>query len=350
MDFRTYQLRAWEYDQHHDQPNRGVTIALLGLGGEVGTLQTTQKKIVRDGDGHIDSHQAALEDLGDILWYVADAATWLGEDLDTVAEANLRKVSERWPRHTAPLPSQVPIPELGSNAPRTPAELGPAHVFDGAFPDHERLPRRFEVHFAEIPGTDHRVLPLLDGGPCGNRLGDNSYDPDGYRWHDCFHLGYLSVLGWSPVQRALLKRKRKSKPQVDDVEDGGRAVAIEEGISALVFQAAQRTGFYETVRTVDGELLRTVRRLVDGMESRVCTTMEWERAILDGYDAWRTVRDAGHGAVTCNLDARTIAARPLTPEELERHHQTSLQLLAGEEEERQIEAEIRAARAARSQR
>ena len=347
MDFRTYQTRAWEYDQHHDEPNRGLTIALLGLGGEVGTLQTTQKKIVRDGDGHSDSHQAALEDLGDILWYVADAATWLGEDLDAVAEANLRKIGERWPRHGAPLPSQVPVPDLAGHRVRTPVELGPAHLFDGTFPDHERLPRRFDVHFAEIPGTDRRVLPLLDGRPCGNRLGDNSYDPDGYRWHDCFHLGYLAVLGWSPVQRSLLKRKRKSNPQIDDVEDGGRAVAIEEGISALVFQAAQRTGFYEAVRTVDGELLRTVRRLVEGLETRICTTMEWERAILDGYDAWRSVRDAGHGAVACDLEARRITARPLSAEELEHHHELSVQVLADEEEERRIEAEIRAARAAR---
>ncbi|MFE9952953.1 hypothetical protein ACFYRJ_36575 [Streptomyces sp. NPDC005531] len=33
----------------------------------------------------------------------------------------------------------------------------------------------------------------------------------------------------------LLGRKRRSRPGIDETEDGGRAIAIEEGISALVF-------------------------------------------------------------------------------------------------------------------
>jgi hypothetical protein len=37
----------------------------------------------------------------------------------------------------------------------------------------------------------------------------------------------------------MLGCKRKSNPRIDEVEDGGRAKAIEEGVAALVFQYAE---------------------------------------------------------------------------------------------------------------
>jgi len=36
------------------------------------------------------------------------------------------------------------------------------------------------------------------------------------------------VLGWSPITRWFLNRKRKSRPDVDMIEDGARAKAAEE--------------------------------------------------------------------------------------------------------------------------
>jgi NTP pyrophosphatase (non-canonical NTP hydrolase) len=330
VDLARYQREAWRYDQHPTSPEKGLVIALLGLGGEVGTLQTTQKKVVRDNDGHLDSRTSAVEDLGDILWYVADAATWLGVDLVEVAAGNLTKIARRWEAHDLPFPDLSSSPPLGSlpaPAPSSTAPLGPAHLFDGAYGPTERLPRRLTIHLAEIAGADRRVLPVWDGVACGNELGDNAYDEDGYRWHDCFHLAHLAILGWSPVFRALLKRKRKSTPRIDDVEDGGRAVAKEEGITAMVFEAATRAGHYERVRVVDSDVLRTCARMATGQEVDVCSPLEWERAILRGYDTWRVVREAGHGAVTCDLDARTIDSRPLTGPELDAHAAVAADLL-----------------------
>jgi hypothetical protein len=54
-------------------------------------------------------------------------------------------------------------------------------------------------------------------------MADNAYERAGYRFHDVFHLAFAAVLGWSPITRALLKRKRKSSPEVDEVEDRGRS-------------------------------------------------------------------------------------------------------------------------------
>ncbi|MGW4368129.1 nucleoside triphosphate pyrophosphohydrolase family protein [Nocardia takedensis] len=323
VDLAGYQAEAWRYDQQYDSPERALTIALLGLAGEVGTLQTSQKKIIRDGPVHLDHNQVAMEDLGDILWYVADVATWLGADLNDVAEANLRKIAGRWSPHEVPMPnSSIPVPGGVLRAPKS--GIGPARVFDGNAPDGQRLPRQLEVHVAAFPctdGSDHssRVVPVHEGQLCGDPLGDNAYDEDGYRYHDIFHLAYLTILGWSPVVRALLKRKRKSDPIVDDVEDGGRAIAIEEGLSAFVFEAGGRANYFDGAPFVDSEILRLCRRMTANLEVSECTELEWEHAILEGFQAWRTIKDAGHAAVTCDLDARSLSIRPLTTAELDSH-------------------------------
>jgi hypothetical protein len=55
------------------------------------------------------------------------------------------------------------------------------------------------------------------------------------------------------------------------------------------------------------------------LEVGVCSTLEWERAILDGYSTWRQLRKYRHGEVLCNLDTRTISVRPLTPLQLVEH-------------------------------
>ncbi|HKS48838.1 MAG TPA: hypothetical protein VJT49_27765 [Amycolatopsis sp.] len=333
MDFDEYQDEAWAYDQHQAEPERALTIALLGLGGEVGTLQTNHKKVVRDGPVHHDHRAVAVEDLGDIMWYVADTATWLGIDLEEIAQANLTKIAARWQRQERGRPRGAPgspigVPQLRDRG------IGPARLFDGGHqPATERLPRSMTVQIAPSPlhtepSAPPRVLPVCDGVPCGNVLGDNAYEDDGYRYHDAFHLAYLAVLGWSPVQRALLRRKRKAAPQLDDVEDGGRAVAIEEGIAAFVFEAASRANFFDMVRHVDSEILRLCRRMTVNLEVGVCTDLEWERAILDGFTVWRLLRQHGHGNIHCDLDTRTIEARPLTTSELAYHAEVCARAIA----------------------
>ena len=60
----------------------------------------------------------------------------------------------------------------------------------------------------------------VDGMQIGDGLTDNRYEADGYRYHDIFHLTYMALLGSSPISRRLLGRKRRSRPEVDEVEDG----------------------------------------------------------------------------------------------------------------------------------
>ncbi|MDR2976090.1 MAG: nucleoside triphosphate pyrophosphohydrolase family protein [Streptococcaceae bacterium] len=73
---------------------------VLGLTGEAGEVADKVKKLIRDKDGKIseaDRKFLSLE-LGDLLWYLATCARYLGLSLEDVANANLGKLSSRLER------------------------------------------------------------------------------------------------------------------------------------------------------------------------------------------------------------------------------------------------------------
>ena len=157
----------------------------------------------------------------------------------------------------------------------------------------------------EVKGRK-KIRPYMDGQQVGDDLTDNADDPDGYRFHDVFHLGYIAVLGWSPVVRKLLKRKRKSDPRVDEVQDGGRAQVIDEGVAALVFEYAKRHNWLAGVTDLDYQLLKTIKGITDLLEVRVRSAGEWQNAILQGFEVWRQVREAGGGRILVDQDNKRL--------------------------------------------
>jgi hypothetical protein len=150
---------------------------------------------------------------------------------------------------------------------------------------------------------------FVNGRQVGDDLTDNSYSSDGYRFHDVFHFGYAAALGWSPVTRRNLRCKRKSNARVDEVEDGGRARAIEEGVAALVFDYAKKHNFLEGIPALDYDLLRTIKSVTSHLEVAKCTLADWEKAILMSYEVWRQVVGNRGGKVVIDLDARSISYR-----------------------------------------
>ena len=70
---------------------------VLGLGGEAGEVSDKFKKVIRDHDGVLDESVAndIVKELGDVLWYVAAIARYMGVDLDEVARQNIEKLTDR---------------------------------------------------------------------------------------------------------------------------------------------------------------------------------------------------------------------------------------------------------------
>lgn len=329
MDFTNYQREAWRFDQYPEDPARGLAVALLGLGGEVGTLQTAQKKLVLNDEPRTDATAVAEEDIGDVLWYLADTATRLGIDLAQAAQANLTKIAQRWAAHQYGFPYTVeaalPSPPIRRGVRVLPAP----RLYDARHDAAHRLPRSFEVIIAPVdPAEPDRVLPVWNGRACGDRIGDNAYAADHYRFHDAFHLGYAAVLGWSPVFRSIAALKRKDHAVVDEVEDGGRAIAIEEGLSAFLFNEAERSGWYATVRHVSGDALALCRRMTANLEVADASDAEWEAAIMAGFDVWRELADAGAGVVCGDLDHRSLTIRALTDDDRASHADAATDWLA----------------------
>ena len=295
MDFRTFQTEAARTDQVAKNDEKGKLVPLLGLAGEVGTLLSEYKKFLRDGSAHQLFDEQVAEDLGDLLWYVANVATKFGLELEDVATANLEKTRGRWPDRSRENQGSL-------------FDSDRSHLFDEKFPPEQQLPRKLAVEFKEVcEGNSVRVIISRDGQQIGDTLTDNAYEDDGYRFHDVFHLSYAAVLSWSPITRTLLKVKRKTSEQIDEVEDGARAKIIEELVSQLVYIYARAHNYLDGVGSLDYHLLKTIHSLVADREVKVRSLAEWEQAIFSGYAVWRQVRENRGGTVEIDLIRRTIS-------------------------------------------
>lgn len=285
MDFQEYQRKAIETDQAPGSKE----VPLFGLAGEAGQLLSEYKKYLRDGDAHLLFKDRVAEELGDLLWYISNVATKFELNLDDIAIANLDKTKDRWD-------------------PQRKANREKGYSFDDSYPSNERIPRSFTVTITQVEdGGSIKMRAFVDGQQIGDDLTDNSYSQDGYRFHDIFHLSYAAVLGWSPVTRMMLRCKRKSNRRVDEVEDGGRAKAIEEGVAALVFQYAEEHKLLKEINSIDFGLLKTIKNLTSRLEVDQCSVADWEKAILMGYSVWREVKANTGGIVKIDLDAQTIS-------------------------------------------
>ena len=257
-------------------------VALLGLVGEIGDLHSMIKKLILQQDNP-SFHDELREEFGDILWYLTCLASCYQISLREIAQSNAEKAESLY-------------------------SSGKVNIFDRGYPPDEQIPRIFTVNFVEKPlkkGIHVRIS--INDVAIGDALTDNAHKDDGYRYHDVFHLAYAAVLGWSPVMRSLLKRKRKSNDTVDEVEDGARAAIVEEAVSILIFNQGARRGWYKEKSSIDIGLLKAIRGIVEGLEVRACTAKQWQSAIHQGYAAFEQLKSKGGGIVTVDLDHQTIS-------------------------------------------
>ena len=338
---------------------------LLGLFGEVGGILAAAKKYRREKEAYTGYRQALEEEFGDVLWYFATLCRRLGVNVDSIfsdAEKHDRDNHIDLPDSSASHLSSFstlaePLLNLGEattallrvknlagqtrdillrfsecylqalqaanvsftnivhgNITKTRGrfldpERSSLPTFDSAFPDEESLPQHFEIRFRQRKSGQSYLQ--WNGVFIGDPLTDNIHDPDDYRFHDVFHFAYAAILHWSPVFRALIKQKRKSDPKIDEAQDGGRAIAIEEGLTAWIFSCAKHLNFFKEPASISFDLLKTVQQFVQGYEVEDCPLNLWERAILDGYKVFRQVRENNGGIVVGNRAARTVEYKPV---------------------------------------
>ena len=345
-----------------------ISPILQGLYGEVGGIMSTAKKHIREKSAYPGFKRAAEEEFGDTLWYLAALCRRLSIPLDELfAEAasggrfkTIGAASDmvegafahvamptstdtvdatlfRLGRSAAALLEIAPdrakivaftrdyldalhaaklaFAEVArGNLRKTRGAFiapGPEDLvdFDREFGVEEQLPRTFRIRVNQR-GSGRSYLQW-NGVFIGDPLTDNIADPDGYRFHDVFHFAYSAILHWSPVMRALIKHKRKSKPDYDEAQDSGRAIVVEEGLTAWIFTRAKELNFFDGQDRVSLGMLKTIGEFVIGYEVSQCPLKLWERAILDGYEVFRQIRAAEGGWVIGDRALRTISYAPL---------------------------------------
>ena len=348
-------------------PQDNLHPILMGLFGEVGSIMATTKKYTREDVAYAGYKQAVEEEFGDALWYFTTLCRRLGIGVDTILSEAANQ--DRYSKSIAAsdlldgpvshISSASALPTLD----KTLLNLGEAmaallgiknldkqthdllrtfsdcylqalqaanvsfskitHInikktrgrflepdtlrlptFDSEFPDEEQLPRHFEIKIAQRKSGQSYLQ--WNGVFIGDPLTDNILDPDGYRFHDVFHFAYAAILHWSPTFRRLIKQKRKSDPKFDESEDGGRAIVVEEGLTAWIFSCAKHLNFFNEHNSISFDLLKTVQQFVQGYEVEKCPLRLWEQAILKGYEVFRQVRDNNGGTVVGDRETRTI--------------------------------------------
>ena len=93
ITFNQYQKEAFDLiseDGRKDMVLNGV----LGLAGESGECCDIVKK--NRFQGHELNKEHLIEELGDVMWYIAETASGLGVTLEEVAQYNLDKLHKRY--------------------------------------------------------------------------------------------------------------------------------------------------------------------------------------------------------------------------------------------------------------
>ncbi|MGE3336025.1 MAG: hypothetical protein AB7I36_20500 [Rhodospirillaceae bacterium] len=306
--YKTSQLTRGSSPQHMIAP-------ILGLASETGSILDIYKKYLRDAIDLKANREFLKEELGDLLWYIATVATAYDLRLEAIARNNLVRTKDRYPKDTRKALAALP-------------------VFDRRCLGQERFPRKVTIAFTETrrsgkviaelrliaaqpnPFPKGQITILEDGEEkkigfaigmrLGDELTDNSRRADDYRYHDAVHLGFMAVLGWSPIMRSLLGVRRRSNPVVNESEDGARAKYAEEGLSAvLAALSVRRLGFSGEI-AVDGDSIGVAKAVTANLEARHLPGWAWRRAISQGFSAMHALGENKGGYLLADVDKRTL--------------------------------------------
>jgi NTP pyrophosphatase (non-canonical NTP hydrolase) len=291
LDFDAYQRVAFKTARTKGRKLLEVCLAVIWqLGAELlrCTLPTIELAINKNV---VDREINVI--LGELAWHLAAVASIYGLSLDLIIAENVKKVSFRANRER-----KTPLHDEGRK-------------------ESEKFPRRLEIAF--VSTAPDKLQMYLDGKRLGDELDDNAYDDDGYRFHDILHLANVAHLGWSPVTRKLLGRKRKTDDRLDRVEDGARAQIVEELVVKAIHSEGEHLAqlhgtagvgglvrLFPTRSLVTFKLLKRLRDWVKGLEVEKNQFWEWENAIFDGANIYHQLRTEQQGTVIVDMNARSL--------------------------------------------
>ncbi|SDU36542.1 hypothetical protein SAMN05216406_1725 [Nitrosomonas ureae] len=355
-------------------PEEEIIPILLGIYGEVGSIMTASKKYSRENKAYAHFRDSVQEEFGDALWYFSALCRRLGAKLGDIFESAIDKSNVKViaanDHDDAPISHIISVSkidsldaaliELGQSTAKLlkvdknsidfrenlvefallylqaiqsidivfanvvkgnlikvrgrfcPPEAQTLCDLDASFPEEEQLPRHFEIHITQRKSG--QCYLRWNGVFIGSALTDNILDPDGYRFHDVFHFAHAAILHWSPTFRALIKQKRKSNAVFDETQDGGRAIVVEEGLTAWLFAYSKGLDYFEGHKGISFDALKIIQKFVHGYEVEQCSLQLWEDAILQGYSVFRQVRQHNGGIVIGDRAKRKISFRPFGKE------------------------------------
>ncbi|MET3497831.1 nucleoside triphosphate pyrophosphohydrolase family protein [Variovorax boronicumulans] len=226
--------------------------------------------------------------LVEIFRAIISAADASGISLEDAALENLYKTYSRWPIDFTYPPK-----------------------FNSTGKSYEEFPEKMEIFISEEDHAEKSyVIMRCNELIIGDRLTDNKQEFDDYRFHDVFHFAFAVHLGWSPVLRALLHLKRKSDSNLDENQDGARAIIIEEGVATFIFARGLELNLFSNVSQVEYDLLKAIKDLISGYEVERCALWQWERAILDGFRVFRSLKEHRKGILSVDLKNHSLTFSP----------------------------------------
>ena len=286
VSFNDFQRVGDAFNQLNQDDENANTKLLLGLIAESGRLVYLYNNELREKENL--NKEELQELIGNILWYLSALSTSFKINLNDIAAKNIQKVKNLWLR-TSKIESYTPF-------------------FDEEYNDDEKIPRNFEVKFKNYKDLYETYTRIsVNNVFVGDRLTDNSASDDGYRFHDVFHFANAAVLGWSPVVRSILKRKRKSNKNIDEKEDGARASIIEEAVVAINFDYAKNNAFFKLNRRIESSHFKVIKSLVSQLEVNKCIHAEWQSAVIQGTKMFDKLKKYSGGIIVVDLLNRRLS-------------------------------------------
>lgn len=96
LTMNAYQKLAQRTSRDVLSPMSHVINGMLGLAGEAGECcDLVKKHLYQDGR---EIRESLKDELGDVLWYVAEAASGLGFTMEEIGLHNIEKLKKRYPK------------------------------------------------------------------------------------------------------------------------------------------------------------------------------------------------------------------------------------------------------------